>query len=91
MMSQHKQTKETAMEKLTLVRPQIQIQFFILSAIEETPEPAACYTAADFGFEIDPLEMAEALIAPLPAAITPEILPEVAPEDFERSYTWMLS
>ena len=65
------------------------LKVFILSTFEVSPAPK--YTATDFGYEIDPQDMADELAATILGEQTPAPSQEVAPEDFENVYNWFLS
>ena len=50
-----------------------------------------CACSSDYGFDVDVDEISRALLAPLPASLATQPLPEVGADEFERVFLHFLS
>lgn len=75
-----------------LTKPKYEIQYFVFSPDDDNPTPRPLQISAkDVGYEIDEMELAEELTAPLPISFPTPDPSEVDPDNFEIIYQWFLA
>jgi hypothetical protein len=70
--------------KTTLTRNISSLAFFI-------SEPAIVTTPKEMGYEIDEDELADEMLAELPAHFQDQPAPSISPDEFETAYNWFIS
>ncbi|NOH01964.1 MAG: hypothetical protein HND47_08340 [Chloroflexi bacterium] len=73
------------MNTQTLISPAITCNFTV------APEESIFADSRDYGFDFDEEEVGSELLAPLPAGLADQPIPEVGADDFERIFHYFIS
>ena len=80
------------MNTQTLTNPATIFNFFVVLPDENVlPEQPICASSRDYGFDFDEEELARELLAPLPASLSTQTIPEVEADEFEKVFHYFLS
>jgi len=80
------------MNAQTLTTPATIFNFFVVLPDEDfATEQPICVSSRDYGFDLDEEEVAEELLAPLPASLRVQTQTKVDPGEFETRYSWFQS
>jgi len=84
--------KEFPMSNQILTQPVILSNFvFSLPSANTAYSQPFFASSLDYGFDFDEEELANGLLAPLPAGLSNQPIPHVEPEEFESLYRWFNS
>jgi len=74
------------MNTQTLTNPMMTCNFVVA-----VPEELICASSRDYGFDFNEAELAEELLAPLPASLADQPIPEVKADEFEQTFRYFFS